>query len=148
MTECICLLLICSIFVLCFIYLPLPDAGESQREGVSVRYEDGVADIVDPFKSTCYDWRGHIIPCVFKRPYAELLFDKPLPDPRFGDNQDGTVTATWNIVTTALTERGNKEVGKMKEGEQRFDVHSKLIGHYLQKGETVKRSALEMLFHH
>ena len=63
------------------------------------------------------------------------------------DNNDGTVTATWNVITTALTERGNKEVGKMKEGDQRHDVHSKLIDHYLKKGETIKRSALEMLFH-
>jgi len=47
---------------------------------------------VDPFKSTCYDWRGNTIPCDFKRPYAELLFAKPIPDPRFRDNKDGTVT--------------------------------------------------------
>jgi hypothetical protein len=44
------------------------------------------------FKSTCYDWRGNVIPCDFQRQYAELLFDKPIPDPRFSDNQDGTVT--------------------------------------------------------
>jgi len=50
------------------------------------------AGIVNPFDSTCYDWRGSIIPCDFKRPYAELLFDQPIPDPRFMDNKDGTVT--------------------------------------------------------
>ncbi len=44
------------------------------------------------FKSTCYDWRGNVFPCDFQRQYAELLFDKPIPDPRFSDNQDGTVT--------------------------------------------------------
>ena len=55
-------------------------------------HDDGLADIVDPFKSTCYDWRGNTIPCDFKRPYAELLFDKPFPDPRFMENKVGTVT--------------------------------------------------------
>jgi hypothetical protein len=54
--------------------------------------DDALADIVNPFKSTCYDWRGSIIPCDFKGPYAELLSDKPIPDPRFMDNQDGTLT--------------------------------------------------------
>ncbi|MGD9193778.1 MAG: DUF1566 domain-containing protein, partial [Desulfobacterales bacterium] len=35
---------------------------------------------------------GDIIPCDFKRQYAEILFDKPIPDRRFIDNKDGTVT--------------------------------------------------------
>ena len=126
MTKCICLLLICSIFFLYFINLPLPDAGESQREAVSVRPEDGMADIVDPFKSTCYDWRGHIIPCVFKRPYAELFFDKPLPDPRFLDNQDGTVTdnltgLTWlkhaNCFGMIDRQRAHLAVNDLKDGD-------------------------------
>jgi hypothetical protein len=67
--------LIFSLFVLHFLYLSSPNAIEN-----------------NPFKSTCYDWRGNIIPCDFKRQYAELLFDKPIPDPRFNDNKDGTVT--------------------------------------------------------
>ena len=54
--------------------------------------DDALADIVNPFKSTCFDWEGNIIPCDFKRPYAELVFDEPIPDPRFRDNLDGTVT--------------------------------------------------------
>jgi hypothetical protein len=45
-----------------------------------------------PLESTCYDWRGNIIPCDFQGQYAELLLGKPIPDPRFVDNQDGTVT--------------------------------------------------------
>ena len=55
-------------------------------------FEDDLADVVNPLKSTCYDWIGNTIPCDFKRPYAELLIDKPIPDPRFLDNKDGTVT--------------------------------------------------------
>jgi len=88
--------LILSICVLHFIHLSShfssPNATENQPNVVSVKHADGLADILDPFNSTCYDWSGNIIPCDFKRPYAELLFDKPLPDPRFIDNQDGTLT--------------------------------------------------------
>jgi len=54
--------------------------------------DDVLADIVNPFNSTCYDWRGDTTPCDFKRQYAELLFDRSIPDPRFIDNKDGTVT--------------------------------------------------------
>jgi len=50
-----------------------------------------VSEIVNPFKSTCYDWRDKIIPCDFKRTYTELLLDKPAFGPRFIDNKDGTV---------------------------------------------------------
>jgi len=47
---------------------------------------------VNPFNSACYDWRGNSIPCDFKRQYAELLLGRPVPDHRFLDNKDGTVT--------------------------------------------------------
>ena len=53
---------------------------------------DVIGGIVNPFNSTCYDWRGDVIPCDFKRQYAELLSDKSIPNPRFIDNKDGTVT--------------------------------------------------------
>jgi hypothetical protein len=54
--------------------------------------DDVLTGIVNPFKATCYDWRDNIIPCDFKRQYAELLLDKPIPASRFIDNKDGTVT--------------------------------------------------------
>ena len=54
--------------------------------------DDELTGIVNPFNSDCYDWRGNNIPCDFKRPYAELLLDRSIPDPRFIDNKDGTVT--------------------------------------------------------
>ncbi len=54
--------------------------------------DDVLTDILNPFDSTCYDWKGDIIPCSFKRPYAELLLNKPIPVSRFIDSQDGTVT--------------------------------------------------------
>jgi hypothetical protein len=64
------------------------------------------------------------------------------------DNNDGTVTATWKIISTGLTEKGNKQVDEMSGG-----THSgplvKMIGHYLKTGKTIKRAALvlEMVVH-
>ena len=57
------------------------------------------------------------------------------------DNGDGTVTTAWNMISTGLTEKGNKEVDKLSD-----DTHSgpvtKMLGHYLETGKTIKRSAL------
>jgi hypothetical protein len=101
-TECIRLTLIFSLFVLhSFCLSPanviannslLETPTEDEERVVSHEPDDDLADIVNPFKSTCYDWNGNIIPCNFKRPYAELLFDRPIPKPRFIDNKNGTVT--------------------------------------------------------
>ena len=94
--------LIYSLFVLQFLCLSPQNViangslsqtpSEDEGRVVCLGPDAALADIVNPFKSTCYDWRGNVIPCDFKRPYAELLFDKPIPDPRFTDNRDGTVT--------------------------------------------------------
>jgi hypothetical protein len=54
--------------------------------------DDELAAIVNPFDATCYDWRGSTIPCDFKRPYAGLMLDRSIPDSRFTDNKNGTVT--------------------------------------------------------
>jgi hypothetical protein len=53
---------------------------------------DRIADIVNPHNSTCYDWRGDVVPCEFKQQYAELLLNQPIPISRFNDNNDGTFT--------------------------------------------------------
>lgn len=58
-----------------------------------------LARIVNPFDSTCYDWRGKIIPCHLKQRYARVLFDKPIPVSRFIDNSDGTVTDSLTNLT-------------------------------------------------
>lgn len=88
--------------------------------------EDGCAGIVNPYNSTCYDWRGSIVPCIFKRPYAELLLDKPVPISRFIDNKDGTVTDSltklvWlkNLNCYGMLDwRGAAQAAKgLKEGE-------------------------------
>jgi len=90
-TEYVRLALIILLFVFHYLYISSSYANENSPKSGSP-YDDVLAAIVNPFKSTCYDWRGSIIPCHFKRQYAELLFDKSIPDSRFIDNQDGTVT--------------------------------------------------------
>jgi hypothetical protein len=73
-------------------------AGENNSLSESPN-DDVLVGIVNPFNSTCYDWRGDIIPCDFKRQYAELLLDKPIPTSRFIDNKDGTVTDNLTRLT-------------------------------------------------
>jgi len=59
----------------------------------SAAENDGIVqEIINPFNSNCYDWRGERIPCDFKESYTKLLFYKTNPDSRFIDNKDGTVT--------------------------------------------------------
>jgi hypothetical protein len=57
------------------------------------------------------------------------------------DNGDGTVTAAWNMISTGLTEKGNKEVDKLSD-DTHSGVVAKMLGHYLKTGKTIKRSAL------
>ena len=104
-------ILIFFIFVLHSIHLSSPNAIADKTSIVPNQHDDGLADIVDPFKSTCYDWKGNIIPCDFKRQYAELLFDKPIPDPRFIDNQNGTLTGLMDW------ERANLAAKSLKNGD-------------------------------
>jgi Protein of unknown function (DUF1566) len=54
-------------------------------------YRD-LLNVINPYNSTCYDWRGRTIPCDFQGAYAELILGKTSPKPRFRDNRDGTVT--------------------------------------------------------
>jgi len=66
-------------------------AGENNPLSM-LQNDEVLAGIVNPLDSTCYDWRGKIIPCDFTKRYAEVLYDKPIPVYRFIDNKDGTVT--------------------------------------------------------
>jgi hypothetical protein len=70
----------------------LETANEDEARVVSPEAVDDASNIINPLKSTCYDWRGTRIPCIYKRPYAELLVDKSIPEQRFRDNKNGTVT--------------------------------------------------------
>ena len=80
------------IFFLIFLNYPHLSLSIANENNPLSKDEDELADIINPLKSSCYDWRGSAIPCDFKRPYAELLNDKSIPDPRFMDNKDGTIT--------------------------------------------------------
>jgi hypothetical protein len=115
--------LIFSLFLLNSLYLPLSNAIESNPPLVP---DDEIADIVDPLKSNCYDWRGNPIPCFFLRQYAELILDKPMPDPRFTDNNDGTTTdnltgLVWLKNTNCFEmldwESAKQTVNSLKDGD-------------------------------
>ena len=79
------------LFIFYSLVLERPYASEDTPD-LAPQNDDGSASITNPFNSTCYDWKGNIIPCDFKRPYAEIMFDSPTPECRFTDNKDGTVT--------------------------------------------------------
>ena len=83
--------LILLFFVSSCIHLQKNSANEDSPPSAS-QSDDALAAIVNPLNSTCYDWRDNIVPCDYKRPYAALMFDKSIPDSRFTDNRDGTVT--------------------------------------------------------
>ena len=76
--------------------------------------DEGITDVVNPHNSSCYDWRGSNVPCLFKRQYAELLQDKPIPASRFVDNQNGTVT---DFLTNLIWLKNPDCFGKMMWGE-------------------------------
>ena len=82
-----------NIFAAIAIFIISFGAHAGEDNPLSMLQNDEVlAGIVNPLDSTCYDWRGEIIPCDFKQRYAKVLFDKPIPVSRFIDNKDGTVT--------------------------------------------------------
>jgi hypothetical protein len=72
-------------------------AGENNPLSM-LQNDEVLAGIVNPLDSTCYDWRGKIIPCDFTQRYAGVLYDKPIPVSRFIDNKDGTVTDMTNLI--------------------------------------------------
>ncbi len=82
-----------NIFATIAIFIISFGAYAGEDNPLSMLQDDEVlAGIVNPLDSTCYDWRGKIIPCDFTQRYAGVLYDKPIPVSRFIDNKDGTVT--------------------------------------------------------
>ena len=57
-------------------------------------------------------------------------------------NDDGTVTGTWNIVASALNQKGNKEVAKLKKHVDIERVLPKIIEHYLKTGKQINKASL------
>jgi hypothetical protein len=60
------------------------------------------------------------------------------------DNNDGTVTATWSVLHTGLTEGGNEEIEKLGETFPQGSALAKMIDHYLKKGKTINQASLAM----
>lgn len=59
------------------------------------------------------------------------------------DNGDGTVTGTWNVVASALSEKGNKNVEKMrKRVSMEAKLLPKVVKHYLETGKIIKKVSL------
>lgn len=55
-------------------------------------------------------------------------------------NEDGTTTATWKTITTALTEKGNKKIENMADKTYNPVIH--LMDYYLKNGKMISRSSL------
>ena len=65
------------------------------------------------------------------------------------DNRDGTVTATWETTSTALTEEGNKELNKMPAENKLSGALVEMIDHYLKKGKMIGKFPLfTKMMHH
>jgi len=57
-------------------------------------------------------------------------------------NQNGTTTASWNITSTALSEKGNKEIDKMSVEDKSSKALINMIDHYLKKGKKISKVSL------
>ena len=53
------------------------------------------------------------------------------------ENGDGTTTGTWDVSVTALNEKGNRKVGKMKGGTRPTGPVVPMIEHYLEIGKRI-----------
>jgi hypothetical protein len=56
------------------------------------------------------------------------------------DNQNGTVSATWDVLLTGLTEQGNAEVEKANSASSAGLL--KMVDHYLKTGKAITRAAM------
>ncbi|MGD9202816.1 MAG: hypothetical protein PVI26_14750 [Chitinispirillia bacterium] len=56
------------------------------------------------------------------------------------DNKDGTVTATWHIINSAITKKGNQEIEEFKDTIKKESGRiPMLIGHYLETGRIMEK---------
>jgi len=56
-------------------------------------------------------------------------------------NKDGTTTATWKTISTALSEKGNKEIEKMSDDKQHNPIIH-VMGYYLKNGKMISKHSL------
>lgn len=57
-------------------------------------------------------------------------------------NEDGTTTATWKIISTALSEKGNKLLDNISTEERKRQPIFELIDYYLRNGEMISKLSL------
>ncbi|MFX1389512.1 MAG: hypothetical protein ACFE9Z_05550 [Promethearchaeota archaeon] len=55
-------------------------------------------------------------------------------------NKDGTTTATWKTISTALTEKGNSTIKSMTDKKHNPVIH--LMDYYLKNGKIISKSLL------
>ncbi|NVM34220.1 MAG: hypothetical protein HWN81_01410 [Candidatus Lokiarchaeota archaeon] len=56
-------------------------------------------------------------------------------------NEDGTTTATWKTITTALSEKGNKEIEKISDDKQHTPIIH-VMDYYLKNGKMISKHSL------
>ncbi len=56
-------------------------------------------------------------------------------------NNDGTTTATWKIISTSLSEKGNKEIEKMVDNKQHTPI-IQVMDYYLKNGKMISKHSL------
>ncbi|MCK4567301.1 MAG: hypothetical protein KAU48_08330 [Candidatus Thorarchaeota archaeon] len=81
----------------------------------------------------------------FVRIGKDILMHVKIP---LTENEDGTTTATWNVIATALNKNGNKKLVQMPQGDSRETPVVDLIGHYLKTGMMLQtKKSLHSRFH-
>ncbi len=56
-------------------------------------------------------------------------------------NNDGTTTAVWKTISTALSEEGNEEIERMS-GDKKHNPVIHLMDYYLENGKMISRRSL------
>ena len=54
-------------------------------------------------------------------------------------NEDGTTTASWKTISTALSEKGNKLLDNISTKERKHPPIFELIDYYLRNGEMISK---------
>ena len=57
-------------------------------------------------------------------------------------NEDGTTTASWKTISTALSEKGNKLLDNISTKERKRQPIFELIDYYLRNGEMISKLSL------
>jgi len=64
------------------------------------------------------------------------------------DNNNGTITGTWKLIDTALTQKGNKKLKKEPDPDESARAVFHMIDNYLKKGKKSSKASLFMKMLH